>query len=130
MPSYVTHASPRTLYLVRSTPEPDYQDAHGELLRRLLLARSNNPDAAIHLESQKNINEAINKAKSADKGPTANAVLDALVAQHNKGATSSSQTGSEYTGSVSKLDKHAAPHRDGKPSSPAGPASSSGRKHH
>ncbi|KAK0535258.1 hypothetical protein OC834_001600 [Tilletia horrida] len=123
MPSYVTHASPRTLYLVRSTPEPDYQDAHGELLRRLLLARSNN-------QSQKNINEAINKAKSADKGPTANAVLDALVAQHNKGATSSSQTGSEYTGSVSKLDKHAAPHRDGKPSSPAGPASSSGRKHH
>ncbi|KAK0522107.1 hypothetical protein OC835_006690 [Tilletia horrida] len=123
MPSYVTHASPRTLYLVRSTPEPDYQDAHGELLRRLLLARSNN-------QSQKNINEAINKAKSADKGPTANAVLDALVAQHNKGATSSSQTGSEHTGSVSKLDKHAAPHRDGKPSSAAGPASSSGRKHH
>ncbi|KAK0531981.1 hypothetical protein OC842_003443 [Tilletia horrida] len=123
MPTYETHASPPAIYVVRSAPQPmELTDTHVELLRRLLLSRSgNDPDK---------IKEALEKAKKAGSGESVHDLVGRLRESYNKAAAEAAQGSSRHTGSVSKTDKNAPPHRDGKPSSTGGPASSSGRHHH
>ncbi|KAK0535255.1 hypothetical protein OC834_001597 [Tilletia horrida] len=113
---------------------------------RRFVARStqaDNPDANSELfQSKKSVLQHATAALDIVKGvkasgSTSSETLDKL-AVHMKaisdartptGSQSSSSSSSPYTGKITELPKDAAPHRDGKPSSADGPASSSGRRH-
>ncbi|KAK0530963.1 hypothetical protein OC835_003847 [Tilletia horrida] len=126
--------SPARRFVARST-QADNPDANSELFRRVLLARSGNESKKSVLQHATAALDIVKGVKAS--GSTSSETLDKL-AVHMKaisdartptGSQSSSSSSSPYTGKITELPKDAAPHRDGKPSSADGPASSSGRRH-